>query len=100
MLDWRQDFAGSLKFGDVYYDLAKLNHGLIISHEIINKKLFEISKIGNTITFDFLRKQNIVKCQGYFNKWLEEKGYSLHKVNILTALVFINNSPLHHRIEN
>ena len=96
LLDWRQDFAGNLNYGDIYYDLAKLNHGLIISHEIINKNLFEISKTGDTVTYEFFRKQSIVRCQDYFIKWIELKGYDLHKVNILTALVFINNSPLHH----
>ena len=32
-LDWRQDFAGYLSIGDVYYDLAKLMHGLIVITE-------------------------------------------------------------------
>ena len=32
-LDWRQDFGGDIKNGDIYYDFAKLLHGLIISHE-------------------------------------------------------------------
>lgn len=26
LLDWRQDFGGIVEYGDVYYDLAKLNH--------------------------------------------------------------------------
>jgi aminoglycoside phosphotransferase family enzyme len=30
-LDWRQDFGGDLEVGDIYYDLAKLLHGLIVS---------------------------------------------------------------------
>jgi choline kinase len=34
-LDWRQDFGGDLFVGDIYYDFAKLMHGLIINHEII-----------------------------------------------------------------
>ena len=43
MLDWRQDFAGELIVGDMYYDLAKLNHNLTINHEIVNKKLYNHS---------------------------------------------------------
>ncbi|MBL8490830.1 MAG: NTP transferase domain-containing protein, partial [Rhodocyclaceae bacterium] len=31
-LDWRQEFCGDLAVGDVYYDLAKLLHGLIVNH--------------------------------------------------------------------
>ena len=29
LLDWRQDFAGLQEYGDLYYDLAKLLHGMI-----------------------------------------------------------------------
>ena len=39
-LDWRQEFGGSLNIGDIYYDLAKLLHGLIISHELIARDHF------------------------------------------------------------
>ena len=35
LLDWRQNFGRSYVFGDIYYDLAKLHHGLIISHDFI-----------------------------------------------------------------
>ena len=96
LLDWRQDFSGNVEYGDIYYDLAKLNHGLIISHDIINKNLFDISKTGDIINFEFFRKQSVIKCQEYFTKWIEKNGYDLHKIQILTALVFINSSPLHH----
>ena len=44
LIDWRQDFAGDLEVGDVYYDLAKLNHNLAINHDIVNKNLFNHSK--------------------------------------------------------
>ena len=30
LLDWRQDFSGLLRAGDMYYDLAKLNHNLTV----------------------------------------------------------------------
>ena len=41
-LDWRQDFNGIITYGDLYYDLGKLMHGIIVSHEIVNKNKFEI----------------------------------------------------------
>ena len=40
LIDWRQDFAGQLDIGDLYYDLAKLNHNLTVNHDIVNKGLF------------------------------------------------------------
>ena len=42
LIDWRQDFARNLDLGDIYYDLAKLYHGLIVDHEVIRNNMFNI----------------------------------------------------------
>ena len=34
-LDWRQDFGGEIEYGDIYYDLAKLLHGILVPHPTI-----------------------------------------------------------------
>ena len=39
-LDWRQDFNGNLEIGDLYYDLSKLLHGLIVEHNHSKKFIF------------------------------------------------------------
>ena len=52
LLDWRQDFGGSLEIGDVYYDLAKLLHGLIVPHDSIVKNLFSIEWKDKEISFN------------------------------------------------
>jgi NDP-sugar pyrophosphorylase family protein len=95
-LDWRQDFGGSLTIGDLYYDLAKLLHGLIICHELIADDLFRIDWTKNEIRFDFLRKQILVECERYFSGWVSANGYDRKKVWVLTALVFLNIAALHH----
>ena len=46
-LDWRQDFGGILDYGDVYYDLAKLYHGIIVDHGAIRNEMFNI-KLSDT----------------------------------------------------
>jgi len=97
LLDWRQDFGGDLTRGDIYYDFAKLLHGLIVSHEIIARNLFTLSwEPGVVITYDLHRKQILVECEQYFNKWIVNEGYDLKKVSILTALIFLNIAALHH----
>ena len=55
LIDWRQDFAGELEFGDIYYDLAKINHGLIIDHSVIKKSQFDIKIEKKTIQFKTTR---------------------------------------------
>lgn len=95
-LDWRQDFGGSLSIGDIYYDLAKLMHGLIISHELIGKELYQSSLQDGAIWYEFHRKQMLVECERHFIAWLEQHGYSVTKVQMLTALIYLNIAALHH----
>lgn len=96
LLDWRQNFGGILEYGDVYYDLAKINHGLIICHELIHKNLFTVYRKVNIVEFDFLRKQNLVECEDYFKQFVIQEGYDYKKVQIITSLIFLNIAGLHH----
>ena len=95
-LDWRQNFGKSLNTGDIYYDLAKLNHGLIICHELIAKDMYEAKWENHEITFDFARKNILVECENFYYNWLKENGFDVKKVKILTALIFLNICALHH----
>jgi len=95
-LDWRQDFGGSLTTGDIYYDLAKLLHGLIICHELIAENHFRVDWQKDEILFDFHRKQQLVECENYFADWLTNNGYDKKKVWVLTALIYLNIAALHH----
>lgn len=96
LLDWRQNFGGLLKAGDIYYDLSKLNHNLTVNHEIINKDLFTIEVNQDGVICDILRKDNLVQCQKELFRFLEDNGYSAKRVKILTAIIWLNMSPLHH----
>jgi choline kinase len=95
-LDWRQDFGGDLAVGDIYYDLAKLMHGLIVSHQLIAADRYSVDWKDNTIDFDLHRKQILVQCERHFEKWLSAKGYDTKKVRTLTALIYLNIAALHH----
>jgi len=95
-LDWRQDFGGNLSTGDVYYDLAKLLHGLIISHELIAGNFYKVEWQLDEISYDFHRKQILVECERHFGSWLQAEGYDRKKVWVLTALIYLNIAALHH----
>jgi len=95
-LDWRQDFGGDLKVGDIYYDLAKLLHGLIVSHEAIAKNYFSVEWKKNKISFKLNRKQILKQCEMRFNKWCMRHNFSLKKIRILTGLIYLNIAALHH----
>jgi choline kinase len=96
LLDWRNNFGGLLQAGDLYYDLAKLNHNLIINHQIVADNLFTIKITGKKIACDIYRKENLVQCQKVLDKFIKDHSYDEYKIKILTSFVWLNSSPLHH----
>lgn len=96
LIDWRQNFGGLLKAGDIYYDFSKLNHNLTINHDIVNNNLFVIDETSRGIVCDIYRRQNLVECQNVLFDFLEKEKLDVRKVKILTAIIWLNMSPLHH----
>lgn len=95
-LDWRQNFGGLMDVGDVYYDLAKLNHGLIVCHELIAQDQFAVHESPHGVRFELLRKQSVVECERALAEFVVDNGYDLRRVKILTALIYLNIAALHH----
>jgi hypothetical protein len=98
LLDWRQNFGeGNYEFGDVYYDLGKILHGLIVRHAMVSQNRFSVEfftkdRVHINIDTDLL----FVEQQRLFEKWMCQKGYDFKRVEIITALIFLNIAALHH----
>lgn len=96
LLDWRQDFAGLTKRGDIYYDLAKLYKGVILSDELIKEGMFSFDMSGSSVYYDYFLKNQLLEAKEEYESFLKENGFDLKKVKIITALALLNMSPLHH----
>jgi hypothetical protein len=96
LIDWREDFGGIEKTGDVYYDLAKIYHALIVSGEIIRKEEYLVSVGQESVSFNFRIKNNLLTFREILDDYLITKGYDLYKVKLLSALIYLNIAPLHH----
>jgi choline kinase len=97
LLDWRQDIANSVtKFGDLYYDLAKINHGLIVDHEIVLENKYKVSIKNNHAEYYIDYSSKKVEWQKQFYKYIELNKYSLNKITTLTGIIFLNIASLHH----
>ena len=67
---WRHDFGGSIKYGDLYYDLAKIQHGLIVSHDKVSKQKFYVNQKNDNVSIR-ISKPNIYKIYlKLFKIWL------------------------------
>jgi hypothetical protein len=96
LIDWREKFSNSRLYGDLYYDLAKLNHSFIVNHKKVDQKKFSLFARGNKIVVNIERRADLVRSQKLFYKFLRENNYSIYVVNILTSLIFLNIATLHH----
>ena len=94
LIDWRQDFNGSIDAGDMRYDLAKMNHNLVLNHEILVNNHYSID-FTNGIRCDVLVKKSLLECQELLKKFCEVNGISYKKIQLLTSLIWLNMSPLH-----
>jgi CTP:phosphocholine cytidylyltransferase-like protein len=95
-IDWRQDFSGFINYGDIYYDLAKLLHGIIVSHKIVNNNEFSYIKKDNKITVSIKKMKNYQYYLKNYKAWIIKNEYDLKKIEILTALIYLNIAVLHH----
>jgi len=97
LLDWRHDFAGHGEVGDLYYDLGKLLHGLIMSHKVVVDNDFVIDFGEDSVDFKFKRSDISVDCANVLKEWCARNGLGYERVNIMASLIFLNIAALHHK---
>lgn len=96
LIDWRQDFGGIIEVGDQYYDLAKLNHSLVVNHEIVNQNHFEVKIFEDNVYCEIFRKHDLVESGKVLREFVESNGLDYKKVQVLTSIIWLNMAPLHH----
>lgn len=94
LIDWRQDFSGDLECGDMNYDLAKLNHNLILNHKVLSNGMYDIN-IGDKIFCDVYVKKTLIDCQKILMEFCFDSGIKYNTIKILSSLIWINMAPLH-----
>ncbi|MEK7383280.1 MAG: phosphotransferase, partial [Elusimicrobiota bacterium] len=90
LLDWRQDFAGHVEFGDLYYDLAKLYGGIILNYDYIKLNLLSYAENEHGISFDFAQRFQSDRYLEMLSEYIQKNGYDLPRVRLLVALIYLN----------
>lgn len=96
LLDWRQDFAGEISYGDIYYDLAKLLGGIIVNYDYIKAGLCQVEFKNNEINFDFPQRFNGIYYINIFKNFVKQKDLDYKRIVLLVGLIYLNMAPLHH----
>lgn len=94
LIDWRQDFNEVIDSGDMNYDLAKLNHNLILNHDMLYHNYFDID-FSDEVTCDVHVKKSLIDCKSILQQFCEDNDINFNSIEILTSLIWLNMSPLH-----
>ncbi len=95
LIDWRESFGESINIGDIYYDLAKLNHALLLSGKIVRKNLYGCDIKDKDIKISFNIDNLLQEYNIQLLNFIDEEGYDKKKVQILSSLIFLNIAPLY-----
>ena len=60
LIDWREDFGGLKILGDLYYDLAKLHHALIVNGQIIRQNRFKVESKNDKIFLSIQKRAHLL----------------------------------------
>lgn len=96
LLDWRHEFCGLMEYGDWHYDLAKIHHELIISHDEIKAGSFTVDEQPGVVRITHLIRSEYVSCQKVLERFTAAHGIDYRRVLTLTYIIFLNMAPLHH----
>ena len=96
-LDWRQELGGNTgAIGDLYYELGKIMHGLMVDHETVTKNDFHVSRNGcdYTHTITISEKKNDWLLE--FQQFLADNCLDANRTQLMTGIIFLNIAALHH----
>lgn len=96
LIDWRPTFGKNIKIGDLYYDYAKLLGGLHINYDLVKLGRFNFKSKKLQLKLKIPKRQKTQELINFFENYLLSKKIDLKKVRVITGLIFLNMSPLHH----
>ena len=96
LIDWRHEFGGLTEYGDLYYDLAKLYGGMTMSYQYIKEGKMRFDMSGSSVHYNYSIANDLVEAREEYEEFLAQNGFDLHKIKLLTAMIFLNMAPLHH----
>jgi hypothetical protein len=101
LLDWRQAIGSSKGIiGDLYYELGKIRHGLLVDHEVVAENQFDIKKNGTAYEHSILLTEKKKAWDLEFLEFLSINNFDIGRTNLMTGLIYLNIAALHHEKYN
>lgn len=96
-IDWRESFGNDVKIGDLYYDLGKLYHALIISNSLVMEGNYEVQiDVENSkAEIYYAVKSNLIQLNEMLSDFCAEKNLDYTHVKFLGILNYLNIAGLY-----
>lgn len=96
LIDPRGSYGQNQLFGDIRYDLAKLNHSIEGQYDFIVNDLFTVNADYSNIDYT-IYSGNLDEMHYLYNQMIESLGFSkfYDDINLITGLLFLTMLPLH-----
>lgn len=99
LLDWRDSFGGNMMVGDLYYDLAKLYHALVVSGTNIVDGKFTLEIHGSNAFINIDSRHNLLLLLEKLRVFCLSEGYDWEHVKLLATLQYISIASLYEDIK-
>lgn len=101
IIDPRGNFGIDGVYGDIRYDLAKLNHSILGKYDFIVNGLYALNILSDC-QFDYMiyssdRHNDVLNL---LKKYIENRGYDYKQILVITGLLFLSMIPLHKENQN
>jgi thiamine kinase-like enzyme len=100
LIDWRERFGKSKKVGDIYYDLSKLYHALLINGNSILEGYYDCEINIDSALINFYSKSNLIYFMNIFKKFCIDNKYDWESVKLLGALHYLNICTLYDNFQD
>jgi choline kinase/thiamine kinase-like enzyme len=100
-IDWRETFGDSVAVGDMYYDLGKLYHALVISNSLVleGKYSVEIDHEDSSAMLSYEIKNNLLDLENIFLKFCQNNSIDFMHVRLIGILNYLNIACLYDKFE-
>ncbi len=95
LIDPRGNFDMDGIYGDIRYDLAKLNHSIKGHYDFIVNGLYSFEENNLEFNYIFYDNPRHKVINEMFNKFIESRKIKLKDINIITGILFLSMIPLH-----
>jgi len=89
LIDWRETFGDNEQVGDIYYDLGKLYHALLINGQDVLKRYYNYRINGDSAIIQFHSKSNLMYFIGIFKEFCYNNNYNWDNIELLGILQYI-----------